>query len=180
MDGAKAMGEEFLSYATSPLDAFKAVRHGTGQNNEQLTAGKRVMLAFALVIALFIMYWLFRIAYSNTVGRMFGTGPLPGVYVSGFRSRFKGGNFSTGGNSPLWEGGSLSDQANLVVNPRYADASTVGATAWVGAGSGCPPGANPLATGEATRGQILQSLPAGASSCGAARLSDAALMDLAQ
>ena len=44
---------------------------------------------------------------------------------------FKGGNFATSGNAPLWEGGSLSDQANLAVSPAYADRSALGTTDWL-------------------------------------------------
>jgi hypothetical protein len=93
----------------------------------------------------------------------------------GQRGSFLGGNFSTAGNSPLWEGGALSDQANLSVSPMYADRSVQGQTAWL---KPCPPaGGLPGAGSEASLGGSLQSI-GNAPSCGS--LSDAALAGLAR
>jgi hypothetical protein len=53
------------------------------------------------------------------------------------------GNYGTGGNSPLWEAGSGSDQANLYIDPGYMNRSTIvgDSTAWTGCASmvGSPP-----------------------------------------
>lgn len=169
--------EGFLDYATDPLAAWQAVREGKGKEGQMLGMAQRVAMAVALVISLFLLYWLFMVVWSNTMGRL--NVALPGIYAG--KSGFKGGNFSTAGNSPLWEGGSLSDQANLAVDPYYANSALVGATGWAEPRA-CGSAASARSVGEATRGQIMQSIPGAASDagCGAARLSDAALAKLAQ
>lgn len=70
---------------------------------------------------------------------------------------FQGGNFATAGNSPLWEGGSLSDQANLAVSSAYANHALAGQTNWIPTGS-CPPGASAGAARDAVMGASLGSM----------------------
>jgi len=188
MDGDSAPAESSTTLG-KVLDFFNPATHVAQMKSQWRDANdprSYAMVAgygFLFVVSILLIYWFSLVVISNTLWRW--SISLPGVY-NGPRSGFKGGNYATGGNSPLWYGGSLSDQVNLAADPYYADSTLVGATAWAGA-RGCPSdgGDVPLtgqALGEATRGQIMQSLPGASSSsgCGASRLSDAALMSLNQ
>jgi len=91
----------------------------------------------------------------------------------GFRgkSRLINGNFASAGNSPLWYGGSDSDQANLAVSRAYANGALSGSTGWVEPGArgvSCPVGRSADADSEARSGAALQ------------QMSDAGLAALAQ
>ncbi|MDP6942872.1 MAG: hypothetical protein QF464_01880 [Myxococcota bacterium] len=118
--------EKFMVGAVSPganigyaFDAYKAEGPGFGV----------LFWGLMVVLSIFVLGFLIKIVSGwATEWSFYGS--------DGFRrkNRLVGGNFRTAGNSPLWEGGSLSGQANLAVAPKYADSALVGKTGWAAPG----------------------------------------------